>query len=102
MPLALFAGCGPYFRTPNWLHPGPAGPQRSDAILFDPYPLDDVGPDVVGSRPRGYQRPVPEVTRARLLRGQPTVVPPSPFAPQPSAAAPSPTLPQGVFLQPTP
>ncbi|MEM6798609.1 MAG: hypothetical protein AAF589_03765 [Planctomycetota bacterium] len=73
---AMTAGCSPYMRTPNLLHPGPAGPQRTDAIYHDPYPLDDVGPEIVGGRPRGYQRPVPETLRGRLLETQPaTIVP---------------------------
>lgn len=62
------AGCGPTFRMPNLFHPGPTAPQRYDAIYHDPYPLDDVGPEVVGGRPREYQRPVPPVTRGRLFR----------------------------------
>lgn len=59
-------GCGPQVRRPNFLHPGNAASQRFDAIYHDPYPLDDVGPAVEGSRPRGYQAPVPEVVRSRL------------------------------------
>ncbi|MEN1680259.1 MAG: hypothetical protein AAGJ46_11760 [Planctomycetota bacterium] len=62
------AGCNPqFYRTPNFLHPGPAGPQQLDAIYHDPYPLDDVGPEIVGGRPRSYQRPVPETVRGRLV-----------------------------------
>lgn len=56
------------WRMPNLFHPGSTGPQRYDAVFHDPYPLDDVGPEVVGGRPREYQRPVPEVTRGRLFR----------------------------------
>lgn len=80
MPRTLFiltaliaTGCGPTFRTPNLFHPGPAGPQRTEAIYHDPYPLDDVAPEIVGGRPREYQRPVPEVVRGRLLNAQPVV-----------------------------
>ncbi|TWT35856.1 hypothetical protein KOR34_07510 [Posidoniimonas corsicana] len=71
-PLALLlgccSGCGSNFRMPNLFHPGPTGPQRYDAIYHDPYPLPDLGPEVVGGRPRVYQQPVPEVTRGRLFR----------------------------------
>ncbi len=61
-------GCSSTTRMPNWFHPGATGPQRYDAIFHDPYPLDDVAPEIVGGRPREYQRPVPEVTRGRLFR----------------------------------
>ena len=66
--VCLFAlGCGPQVRMPNFLHPGNLASQRFDAIVHDPYPLDDVGPPVEGGRPLGYQKPVPEVVRGRLL-----------------------------------
>ena len=61
-------GCGSRFRVPNLFHPGSTGPQQYDAIYHDPYPLDDVAPEIVGGRPREYQRPVPQVTRSRLFR----------------------------------
>ncbi|MEM9186535.1 MAG: hypothetical protein AAGB00_08585 [Planctomycetota bacterium] len=77
--LGVAGGCNPlYFRTPNLLSPGPAGPQQVDAIYHDPYPLDDVGPEVVGGRPRNYQRPVPETLRGKLLRGNATTITPAP------------------------
>ena len=75
--LAFSTGCHPYMRTPNLLHPGPVGPQRTDAIYTDPYPLDDVAPEIVGGRPRGYQRPVPETTRGRLLETRSTTIVPA-------------------------
>lgn len=59
-------GCGPHLRTPRWFDPGNAASQRYEAIYHDPYPLNDVGPEIVGGRPRGYQAPVPEVARGRL------------------------------------
>ncbi|MCA9240652.1 MAG: hypothetical protein KDA37_10645 [Planctomycetales bacterium] len=65
-------GCGGNFRLPNLFHPGPTGPQRYDAVYHDPYPIDDLGPEVEGGRPREYQRPVPQVTRGRLFRPPPT------------------------------
>ena len=60
------AGCrsvGP----PNWLHPGPAVHQQSTAERFDPYPENEPGPEIVGARPREYQKPPPEPSRARWL-----------------------------------
>ena len=59
------AGCSSAVRQPRLLHPGPAGYQRNNATQFDPYPQNDVGPEIVGGRPLGYQKPPDEVTRAR-------------------------------------
>jgi hypothetical protein len=66
MLLAGVAGCrstGPS----DWLHPGPAAYQQSQAERFDPYPENELGPPIVGSRPREYQKPPAEPTRARWL-----------------------------------
>jgi len=60
------AGCTSV-STPNWLHPGPAPHQQSRAERFDPYPQNESGPEIVGARPREYQKPPPEVSRARWL-----------------------------------
>ncbi|MEQ8846647.1 hypothetical protein [Botrimarina sp.] len=86
-PLLLFAtaamlvGCSPYMRTPRWCDPGNTATQRYEAIYTDPYPLPDVGPEIVGGRPREYQAPVPQVVRGRLLNPPPSVTPPAPSAP---------------------
>ncbi|MGL4512975.1 MAG: membrane or secreted protein [Lacipirellulaceae bacterium] len=74
--LALAAGCGGTVKMPSLFHPGNASTQRYNAIVHDPYPLNDVGPDVVGGRPLGYQNPVPEVVRGRLFDPPATRVPP--------------------------
>ena len=50
---------------PNWFAPGPAEYQQARAQRFDPYPENEAGPPVVGARPRGYEKPLPEVDRAR-------------------------------------
>ncbi len=60
--------------------PGSAGYQRSNALQYDPYPLDDVAPPVAGGRPKEYDRPIPEVTRGKLFNfarpgEQPSAVP---------------------------
>jgi hypothetical protein len=60
----LLAGC-PRIRMPDFYHPGSAGQQRAAALQFDPYPLDDVAPPVAGTRPREYDRPIPEVKRGQ-------------------------------------
>jgi hypothetical protein len=62
---------------PNLYDPGNAATQRYSAIFHDPYPLNDVAPEIVGGRPREYTAPVPEAARARGLRPmQTTVTPP--------------------------
>ena len=63
--LAL-TGC-PTIRMPQLAGPGSAGYQRSNALQFDPYPLDDVAPPVAGGRPREYDRPIPEVKRGQIF-----------------------------------
>lgn len=70
----LAGGCGPQVRRPNLFNPGNAATQQYNAIFHDPYPLNDVGPEVVGGRPRAYQQPVPEVTRAQGLNPDPRTV----------------------------
>lgn len=93
------AGCTPEIhqrmRFPDLLHPGWANQQRQAAVEYDPYPLSDVGPEVVGGRPREYQQPVNEVERARMystrtLRARPTPASPWPTAPTTTFSSPSP------------
>ena len=43
----------------------PAAYQQKKAERFDPYADNDIGPEVVGARPRDYQKPIPETSRAR-------------------------------------
>jgi hypothetical protein len=78
---------------PQLASPGSAGYQRYQALQYDPYPLDDVAPPVAGTRPKEYDRPIPEVTRGRLFHypqpGEPTIAAPS-FGP---AVAPPITAP---------
>jgi len=59
------AACSPTLRRPQLLHPGPAGFQQDNALQFDPYPPNDIGPEIVGGRPRSFQKPPHEITRAR-------------------------------------
>ncbi len=66
LPLALLLGCQSV-AGPNWFNPGPASVQQARAVQFDPYPEDELGPQIVGSRPPGYQDPPPETARARFL-----------------------------------
>jgi hypothetical protein len=54
---------------PNWCHPGSAKVQQNRALRYDPYPDPDIGPPVVGGRPREYDIPPPEASRARWFLG---------------------------------
>lgn len=115
------SGCTPeaqrYIRFPNFAHPGPAAAQRAEAIYHDPYPLNDVGPEVVGGRPLAYQQSLNEVDRARLqpssgtlrpvpVPGSAVVAPPvvsSPFpAPPAQPAVPLATTPPPIVTAPAP
>jgi len=60
------AGCRSV-SPPNWLHPGPAAYQQSTAERYDPYPENETGPEIVGARPREFQKPPPESARARWI-----------------------------------
>ena len=55
-------GCGGMGR-PRLQGPGPASYQRSLAEQFDPYPENESGPQIVGARPRDFQKPIPETPR---------------------------------------
>jgi hypothetical protein len=76
-------GCTPEahrrIRFPNFSNPGPAASQRAAAIYNDPYPLNDIGPEVVGGRPLGFTQPLVEVDRARLAPLQPVVIQQAPM-----------------------
>jgi hypothetical protein len=48
--------------------PGPIWHQQQQAVLHDPYPATDIGPEVVGGRPRSYDHPQPEATRSKYFR----------------------------------
>ncbi|MCA9235730.1 MAG: hypothetical protein KDA44_09670, partial [Planctomycetales bacterium] len=62
--VSLLAGCSPTIRYPHLIGPGPAPIQRANAEAFDPYPLQDLGPEIVGGRPRDFAVPVDPVRRA--------------------------------------
>jgi len=54
---------------PNWLHPGSEQAQQERALRYDPYPEPNIGPDVEGSRPRDYDKPLPQPARSRWFLG---------------------------------
>lgn len=63
--LVLIGVTGGCMSGPRWLHPGPAAYQQDKAARFDPYPDNDIGPALVGVRPRDYDKPLAEPGRAR-------------------------------------
>jgi hypothetical protein len=50
----------------NFFNPGTIDQQRLRATIHDPYSDQDLGPEVVGGRPRDYQQQLPEPVRNRL------------------------------------
>jgi len=40
--------------------------QKGRSVYFDPFPLNDLGPEVVGGRARGFTAPLPEAKRNEL------------------------------------
>jgi hypothetical protein len=66
--LPLIVGCS-HTAGPCWLHPGAAKTQQNRALRYDPYPENEPGPTMVGVRPREYQKPPPETSRARWQLG---------------------------------
>ncbi len=59
------AGCTP--RRAVGPGPGTVQSQRYEAALHDPYPDGDLGPEVIGGRPRDFQKPLAEPVRSRWL-----------------------------------
>ena len=47
--------------------PGKIEKQRFNATVFDPYTDNELGPEVVGGRPRDFQKPHSDPDRSRLF-----------------------------------
>ena len=63
--LALAAsGCHGRCLTP----PGPMDFQQSRAVVNDPFPLDDIGPSDATTRPPGFEQPLPQPVRDRIVK----------------------------------
>lgn len=61
--LVLMAGCA---NRQGWGFSSGQGTierQKSRAAAVDPYPLNDIGPEVLGGRPRDFFNPKPEPAR---------------------------------------
>lgn len=67
--LAALLGCKST-AGPCWCHPGSAKDQQTRALRYDPYPISDE-PDaaMAGVRPRDYDVPPPQTSRARWQLG---------------------------------
>jgi hypothetical protein len=91
---APLVACSPTIRWPRLYGPGPAPYQRRLAEEFDPYPSPDLGPPLVGARPREFQIPRDEVRRSRQFLDS-VGAKPQPFLPGMAVplAAPIPTGP---------
>jgi hypothetical protein len=66
--LGGLAGCAST-AGPSWLHPGTTQAQQSRALRYDPYPENECGSPLVGDRPREFDKPPPEPSRARWFLG---------------------------------
>jgi hypothetical protein len=45
---------------------GTMNQQQANAIIHDPFPLDDIAPKDLGARPPNYQNPLPAPVRNRI------------------------------------
>lgn len=85
--VAPLAACSSTVVKPQLCDPGWAPQQRARAVQFDPYPQNDVGPEIVGGRPPDFAVPPNEVTRAfqnnplprQSSAPLPVVMPPEPL-----------------------
>lgn len=62
--LTLLVGCR---SAPNLPIPGTIRQQQLRAMRHDPYSDDDIGPAVVGGRPREFQKAAPQPVRNQPL-----------------------------------
>ncbi len=54
--VALMSCAGCHLR-PNWGPPGTVQDQRNRAVLYDPFPSNDLAPEIHGGRPLEYEQP---------------------------------------------
>jgi hypothetical protein len=75
--ILIMSGCTS--RPRGWGFPGGLGTmdrQKSRAAVHDPYPFNDIGPPVVGGRPREFSTPRSEATREANIPRQYRNLPP--------------------------
>lgn len=66
--IAVSSGCA---SRRGWGFPwgqGTVDRQESRAVVHDPYPLNDIGPEVDGGRPRGFTNPLSEHNRQQFTQ----------------------------------
>jgi hypothetical protein len=63
--LLTFVGCAAN-RPFRLFTPGTVEQKRQRATVHDPYPDQNLGPEVVGGRPRDFQEPLPEAVKNRI------------------------------------
>jgi len=66
--LASLAGCRCGCFEPRTANRLPVPEQQAIAVVHDPYADQNIAPEVVGGRPREYQKDFSEPQRARLLQ----------------------------------
>ena len=72
--VSSLVGCQePMIRAMRWSAQGQGSidRQKARAVAFDPFPLNDIGPEVVGGRPREFLNPLPEAVRNELTARPP-------------------------------
>lgn len=68
--LSVLPAMGCYnLQRPNWWHPGPTDYQRYNAMVHDPYPDTNAGPEALGTRPRDYGTSINDSQRYPMKRG---------------------------------
>jgi hypothetical protein len=55
-------------QMPAWNNPGTVPQQQQAATMHDPYGDTAAGPEIVGGRPREFQKPLAEPVRSRGFR----------------------------------
>lgn len=65
--LAFSSGCANRGWGLSWGQ-GTTNRQKARAAVHDPYPLNDIGPEVMGGRPREFFDPEPEAVRHQVTR----------------------------------
>ena len=63
-PAAPNSGVG----LPDWSNPGTLAQQQQRANVFDPYADNNAAPEIVGGRPRDFQKPLADPGRPRGFR----------------------------------
>ncbi|MCA9168548.1 MAG: hypothetical protein KDB23_12825 [Planctomycetales bacterium] len=53
---------------PDWSNPGTMAQQQQRANTFDPYADNNAAPEIVGGRPREFQKPLADPVRQRGFR----------------------------------